>query len=433
MQILTRIAVVVLFALSPSILDLVGVGYSSGNPIFGIHISTYAFLLAAAVPLLSRPGQAVEKFLKYPPASLYTLAVCAILIPVLFIKGDVGFRMTIVAVTYASPAILLFLLMNSDRTTIRFLSWFLTGFMVLNSTIGFFEYATGQRLIPFTIGLETITFDPRPCALLAHPLYNALLTGAFLLSLLILAIKKGASAWTLAGIAFFTASMFTFGGRTALVSVFLVFALYAIYQAVLAALYMRAQKSVLRSTLLVASLAIAAPVVLASPVAAMMLDRFSNSHSSDTTRVVAINMLAGLSPQEMMIGLDTATQIALQAQLGTTRGIELSWISLIIHFGLPAAAALIVAMIVLLWSSANRNRDQLFLVLFFVIVTFGSLSIGSRSLLISQTMVIMFCGPLAMYGLQRSANSGRAYRVVKRRVARPPKEDQATGDAPVGA
>jgi len=419
-RILTIVAVVVLFVLSPSILNVIGIGYASGNPIFGIHLSAYALVLAALAPAVSAvSGGGKGPPIQYPAASIYTAVVCGIMFPIVFINGDSGFRLTIIVVTYLSPALVLFLLRNREPSTLKTISYFLIGFVAINSAVGLFEFLTGNRVLPYVVGLETVDFDPRPTAFLAHPLNNALVTGGMLLSLLILAVRRGPRPLILAGIAFFTASMFSFGGRAALVGVFVVFALFAVSEVIVAALTLRAQKSVLRTALIVLAIAIAAPIVLASPLAASILDRFANATDSDRTRVVALNMLSGLSSQEMMFGLSTAARTSLQNSLGSTRGVELSWISLVLHYGFPAAAALIIAMIAMVWSAANRNRDSLFIAAFFVLTTFGSLSIGSRSLLISQFVVLIFCGPLALYGVQRSSRSGRAYKVVKRRIPAP--------------
>lgn len=319
--------------------------------------------------------------------------------------------MAVILVTFVTPAFLIFILRIADRSTLILAQRLAISFMAVNAVIGIVEFATGQRLIPYTIGLETIDFDPRPTALLSHPLNNALLTGIMLLSLLILTIREGAKPLVLAGIALFTVAMFAFGGRTSLVASFGVFALYALYQAGQAALAMRWRKDIGRSIFLVAALAAAAPIILASPIAAMMLDRFANSHSSDRTRGVAFDLLNSMTDAERWIGISTATQASLQNSLGTTRGVEISWIALTLSYGYPVAAALIIGVIWMLLTAARRDRDLVFVGLFFLVATFGALTIGSRSLLLSQALVLMLCGPLVSFTqASRTGSSGRRRR-----------------------
>lgn len=411
MRYLVCLALIAPLAISPSILNAIGLGYVTGNPILGIHMSSYiAFAVAGLVLAIALNGRRLQS-LTYPVAVLYMTGFCVLMTGLLVVTGETGFRLTVVLVTFLTPAILLFLVRNRGPGVFEFVSLFVTVFLVINSATGFYEYGTGNRLFPYITGLETITFDPRPTAILSHPLINAIVTGTYLLSLMIVAVRRGATAIRLAGILYFTASMFSFGGRAALVAVFVVFALYAVYQVATVLLSGgRESKSAVRTAFIVAGLAVALPIFLTTPIAAIMLDRFSNSRGSDETRTAALVMLDSLRGDELIFGLELATRTQLQASLGSNNGVELSWVSLVLYFGVPATVGLLVGMFGLIWSAAMRDRDQLFVGLFFVVTTFGSLSIGSRSLLLSQLMILMSFGPIASVRRRLSAPGGAGVR-----------------------
>jgi hypothetical protein len=295
-------------------------------------------------------------------------------------------------VTYLFPALLLLLLSHATKSTLKNISLLLGIIFVTNAIIGLAESATGNRLLPFVAGNETYTFDRRSTALLGHPLNNALLTGAWVLMRLMTGLRSGFSIASLLAIGVATLSLLAFGGRAALVLMALLFVFYGYLQLLIGLASGRAGRVILRVSLFTALVAIAAPIAVELGAADAIIERFLYSDGSNDTRFAALDILQAMEPGQWWTGVPISIRTALQARVSSEYGIELSWIALVVTFGYPIGLALIAGMLFTLGAiGRSGGMPAAFLSFYFVATTFTSLSIGGKSLLLAQFIVLLVC------------------------------------------
>jgi hypothetical protein len=131
-------------------------------------------------------------------------------------------------------------------------------------------------------------------------------------------------------------------------------------------------------------------ILVALGVADPLFERLANAADSTNTRLAALRLPAMLTAREWLIGADPAARAAYQTALDTPYGIEIAPVAMVLVYGLPLTALLLVAtcQLLLRWSRDSFPGARA-VVLFFVMATMTSLSIGSKSLLISQMLVIL--------------------------------------------
>lgn len=381
-----------LFLLPNAVLNMAGIDYmgSQGSAFGKLHPVFY--LCAVGIGLTLLPGirhkrSAAEWIAgSFRPLLLAgSLAALAALILARTGGGDVSAAL----VTFVMPALLAYLLQYASEGDRRVFSAFITAFFVINSLVGLLEMASAWRLLPYYIGDRVVTFDPRPTALLGHPLSNALLTGVILLSLVTRQIASGITTGQFLQLALHMTALFAFGGRAALL---LAIVVAAIYMARYSGLFVPVKVGQSMRAFLLASMGLVVlAAVVALGVAETMADRLLYATDSTGTRFAALRLPGILSAQEWLIGAEPAARILHRSTLNTPYGIELSPIAMIHAYGLPIAALLIAATWQLLFRWARTSFPGAdYVVFFFILATLTSLSIGSKSLLISQMLVILF-------------------------------------------
>jgi hypothetical protein len=133
-------------------------------------------------------------------------------------------------------------------------------------------------------------------------------------------------------------------------------------------------------------------IFLPIPFVDATLDRFTNDINSSQTRNSAAYMLSMLSPNELLAGVEASRRVILQDFLNTPFGIELAWVALAISYGMVATLPMLVALPLNLFSEARSlDRSAFYMALLFLVVTAGSLSIGSKSILVSEVLLMMHC------------------------------------------
>ncbi|MGK2908824.1 MAG: hypothetical protein ACSLE1_03350, partial [Sphingobium sp.] len=131
-------------------------------------------------------------------------------------------------------------------------------------------------------------------------------------------------------------------------------------------------------------------VFLPIPFIDATLDRFTNDTGSSQTRDSAVQVLSMLSPQDLLTGITVSQRQTFMTFFNTPAGFEVSWIALIVTYGLLATIPMMIALPTLMFGTARgKDRSAFYIAVLFMIVTIGSLSLGSKSLLLSQTLVLM--------------------------------------------
>lgn len=382
------VCVLLLFAANASLLDFLGWGYyaAGGNALTKNHPALYLLAVTALLTLASRPvwGDVVRPaFLLFAAATLILLARAVAIL----LAGAIGGELSAVLVTFVTPLFLLVTIHGIRTEDLRRLAVPIRVFMAVNSLMALAERAIGYRLIPSWIDA---TSDDRATALVAHPLNGSLLTG-LMITYLVTARRGDAPVWQrLPELALHAVAMFAFGGRSALV--------FTTTVLILSAVVGRQQRGQARLTPLqrVLPLAIVALglglIFLPIPFVDATLDRFTNAAGSSQTRNSAATMLAMLGPNELMAGVDVSRRAILMNFLHTPYGIELAWVALAISYGLVATLPMLVALPLQLFAESRPlDRSAFYMVILFLVVTTGSLSIGAKSLLISELFVMMHC------------------------------------------
>jgi hypothetical protein len=379
---------VLIFLFGYNLLELVGWRSLNGaTSITKIHPSFYIFTITALLALASGGRQywnlvAKPRFIFFFVAGIIMVVRAAEIVS----SGVTGGELSAAFVTWVLPAMMLVCLQSIDGATFTQLGKVLRGFFVINSLMGILERVASIHIIPT---LLVGTSDDRASALLAHPLNASQLTGLMLIHL-VSARRGDAAIYTrIPEIVLHALAMFAFGGRSALV-----FTIAIILFSTLIARRKPGERNLTITQRALPPLVLGAGILLIFlpiPFIDATLDRFSNDGKSSATRDAAARMLGVLDSSEILFGVDSNRRTIIQAFFHSVNGIELCWISLTMTYGLLATLPMMIALPILLFRTAQQlDRSAFYMALQFIIVTAGSLSIGSKSLLISQTLVMMY-------------------------------------------
>lgn len=409
-----------LFALPNNLLVGAGIRYMSGEGslLEKLHPSFYLLCLICVMTAMLRPvaWRAIPDWLRrgwlLPSlAALVSLAVVALM------ARSGGGDLSSLVITFLAPAMLAYVLQFAGTRAVSATSGFLALFFIANSGLGLFEFLSGWRLLPFYAADQLITFDNRPTALLGHPLVNALLTGAVLLVSLSRLVSFGLSPGLLLAAALHLCGLLLFGGRAALVlclglAAFMLLRHFGVLSRVLLAFSRRAM-------MLCALGLLALTVLLASGIADPLLERFAASTKSDQSRLATVAVLSQLTFGEWSMGLEPEMRRVYHAMLNTPFGFESAPIAMTAAYGLPLTVLLLFSAWCLL-SRFARQAGQHITVTYFMLTSATSLSIGSKSLLVSQMLLILFCArmPKASPAIkpERAASAFRRFAFRPKRV-----------------
>lgn len=381
-------ALILLF--NASLLDFLGWKYTegSGSIITKIHPAFYTLLLLAVIQLFYG-GRAVWRTALSPTYIFFIFAALMLLVRAVLIvqSGITEGEFTAVVVTWLIPALLIIGLIGQSRETLMEWGTPVRLFFLFNSLMGLTERLIGHRFIPGLIDNAGF-LDHRAAGMLAHPLNASMLTGIMIV-ILVSARPGKTPAWMrVPEIALHIAAMFAFGGRAALV--------FTAATVILSGLFAWQAKSETRLGLfqrLLPYIVILGGFILVSlPIEFVdaTLDRFTNDTQSSETRNSAVQMLGMLDLNELLWGINANRRSILMDFFGSRHGIEISWIALAMSYGLAVTLPMLLALPMLLLKFARQlDRSAFYGAILFLAVTAGSLSIGSKSLLISQFLVMI--------------------------------------------
>ena len=199
---------------------------TGGNFYEKLHPATYFAVLSLCL-LLVRNGDPIGEidrmFSDAKLVLLYLLSWFALLIQMLVLERP----FTAIIDTFLLPLVLCLIVWRLSPQQRQPLVWGLHLAILLNVVIGYYEYFSGHRLIPLTLGDVTVTGEWRSSALLGHPLTASGLVGGYVLALTFRPAICPPALLRLPLIAFCLGSLMAFGGRTALVTVLLTMGSYA--------------------------------------------------------------------------------------------------------------------------------------------------------------------------------------------------------------
>jgi hypothetical protein len=332
---LTFVTVVVLFSLSSTMLNSIGVPYAApgGNALFKFHPATYMAVLAAIFWVAADGGPAafLDRNWRESPGTLA------------FLAGIVLLTFQVVAVQktplsqVADNFILTFLVFSAlmrleDRASHR-LAFVLHALFLFNSALGYVEVIGHFRLTPLYVNGELADYDWRSTALFGHPLVNAMQT-----SLYIMALALGAGPFRplqrTALVAFHCGAMLCFGGRTGTMLTLLALSGFG---AVLGVRVLLGQRfKVTTAALVIAGLTAAIVVGVLAYQGGLFdkfLSRFQDDSGSAHTRVAMLSIFRAMPLSEVLIAPNPATIHDTQLKLDLAIAIESSVVGFVAYYG----------------------------------------------------------------------------------------------------
>ncbi len=371
------------------LLDVVGWSYTSsaGSAVTKIHPAFYLLLLASLLAVLSGKMAAIRT-LQRPAVILFAFASFLLLIKALFItlRGVNEGELSAIIVTFFIPLLLVISLSLLPVDTLQRAVPALRIFFVVNSVMAIAERLVGGRFIPSF--LDNFTSQDRATALLGHPLNAALLTGVLIVYLMTSTQNRAPASVKWAELGLHILAMFAFGGRSALVFTAIV--------VLMSSLSLRSRSTGghfgagQRLLPLIVMLLGICLVFLPIDFIDATLDRFTNDQGSADTRDAAVRLLTMVDAQTLLHGIPAVQRQIYMKFLHTPAGFEISWIALTITYGLLLTIPMMIALPLFLFSQAKgKDRSAFYIALLFMIVTVGSLAIGSKSLILGQTLLMM--------------------------------------------
>ncbi len=408
----TAAALVGVFAASPIALEALGLPYfeAGGGVLSRVHPATP---LAAAALLLRclaarSPGRTLLRLLG---GSGTVLLLCATATAAVFAILVDRTPVSPLLDTFILPVLLAALLRDLDPAIARRLAFVVMVLFTLNALAAGAEVLLHWRLIPINVP-ENATGDPtapdavfswqaeladdwRARALFGHPIAGSAVTGAFVLCLVAPACCWPSPPVRASLAALCAASLFTFGGRTALV---LTFPLATALLSPSAARGLATGRRLAPRPLAIAltGLAVAAVAALLLAHAGFFertLARFAVDEGSASTRLTMFRLLEPLTLHDLLLHPDKDQIATLQRLHGLEFGIESSWLGLVLAYGIVVASLLFVGILAFSREIVRRCGKGVSIVLgfYFILVSVtASMSGKTTTFAMVIALVLLF-------------------------------------------
>jgi hypothetical protein len=381
------LAVMTSFMISSAMLTNWNIHYltSGGNFYEKFHPATYFTFFAFGL-LLIRNGDPIGEISRiFSEAKLllvYLSCWFCLLVQMLVLERP----FTVIIDTFLLPVVLCLVIWRLSPWQRKPLVWTIHLAILINVILGYYEYFSGHRLIPLTLGDVVVLGEWRSSALLGHPLTASGIIAAYILALVLRPALCPPVVVRLPLLALCLGSLMVFGGRTALVTVLTLIGCFVAFE------IFRILRGG-RTSLPVAIGAICLLFVTAAGVFAAldlgifdkMLLRFSSDKGSTVARYATFNLLSHFDWRELVLGPNPVRVNAIQVQWGLNYGIEDFWISCIVQFGIINTALLTTGLTGLFAEILRRASGAAWaIVLLILVVAASSVSFSSKSIQLAQ-------------------------------------------------
>ncbi len=389
---LLLLAVIATFTLSAAMLTNWKIHYltAGGNFYEKLHPATYFTFLTFGL-LLARNsdpvGEIDRMFSEAKLVIVYMLCWAFLLVQMFLLERP----FTVIVDTFLLPVVLCLIIWQLTPSQRKPLVWTVHLTILLNVCVGYYEYFSGHRLIPLTLGDVLVIGEWRSSAFLGHPLTASGLVGAYILALVLRPALCPPIMLRIPLIAFCLGSLMAFGGRTALVTVLFVMVLLAAVEVLLILRGKQVSLPMVMGTICLLFV-VAASIFAAFDLGIFdkMLLRFSSDKGSALARVATFNLLSHFDWHELLMGPNPVRVNALQAQLGLNYGIENFWISCIVQFGIIHTALLTIGLIGFFIEILKRaNPAAWAIVLLILVIAASSVSFSSKNIQLAQFIMII--------------------------------------------
>jgi hypothetical protein len=269
--------------------------------------------------------------------------------------------------------------------------WGLHFTILLNVVLGYYEYFSGHRLIPLTLGDVVVLGEWRSSALLGHPLTASGIVGGYILALVLRPALCPRVALRLPLLAFCLGSLMAFGGRTALVTV--LFVIGCIVALEIFRILRGGRTSLPVVIVAICLLFIGAACIFTAldlGIFDKMLLRFSSDKGSTLARYATFDLLSHFDWHELVLGPSPVRANALQTQYGLNYGIEDFWISCIVQFGLIHTTLLTIGLVGLFAEILQRASGGAWaIVLLVLVIAASSVSFSSKNIQLAQFVLLI--------------------------------------------
>jgi hypothetical protein len=389
---LALLATITAFTISAAMLTNWKINYvtTGGNFYEKLHPATYFALLALCL-LVVRSGDPVGEinrmFSEAKLVLLYLFCWLALLVQMLVLQRP----FTAIIDTFLLPVMLCLIVWRLTPPQRKPLVWGLHLAILLNVVLGYYEYFSGHRLIPLTLGDVTVMGEWRSSALFGHPLTASSLVGGYVLSLILRPSLCPPALLRLPLIAFCLGSLMVFGGRTALVTVLFVIGGFAVLEVLR---ILRGKRTSLPMAIGTICLVFAAAACIFAAldlgIFDKMLLRFSSDKGSALARYATFDLLWHFDWRELVMGPNPVRASALQNQLGLKYGVEDFWIASIVQFGLIHTILLTIGLAGLFAEILRRAGGAAWaIVLLVVVVAASSVSFSSKNIQLAQFILLI--------------------------------------------
>jgi hypothetical protein len=389
---LMTLAVITTFTISSAMLTDWKIHYltTGGNFYEKFHPATYFTFLAFCLLLVRNNdpiGEINRIFSEAKLVLVYLACWLSLLVQMLVIERP----FTVIIDTFLLPVVLCLVVWRLSPLQRKPLVWALHLTILLNVILGYYEYISGHRLIPLTLGDVVVKGEWRASALLGHPLTAAGVVGAYILALILRPALFPHAALRLPLIAFCLGSMMAFGGRTALVTVLLVIGCLAALE--IFRLLRGGRTSLPVAITAICLLFVAAAVIFAAldlGIFDKMLLRFSSDKGSALARYATFDLLSHFDWHELVLGPNPMRANALQTQWGLNYGIEDFWISCIVQYGIIHTVLLTIGLVGLFTEILQRaSRAAWAIVLLIVVIAASSVSFSSKNIQLAEFVLLI--------------------------------------------
>ncbi|CAN1503466.1 hypothetical protein MCEMSEM23_00559 [Rhabdaerophilaceae bacterium] len=409
--IIGRLALVLItcqLTISPMMLQTFGWNYEAlgGSAFERLHPATYLLLLLFMIVAL-RDGN--------PIASIYSAFARDMRLTLFFlvwlfvlIHGALNQKLPATALsdTFLMPMLVLVIFRRLDGLTRQRMERIVHIVFLANALIGLAEMLLGFRLVVYHAGGIIITDDWRSTALLGHPLANALMTGCYIILLLLRGghLLKGIPRVMMIGLQY--ASMIAFGGRASLV---LLLAFSGAYAAYATYRFLAGNRVPLGQ---LAAIGLASPLLVGAGGILIQigffdkfLQRFSEDNGSTNARIVMFDLFNGFTWPEILLGpnQDFLTYFVHINRLEF--GIESVWVAFSLYYGIIPGILFFSGFFLFLGSVVSECKSRAWAVFtYFMLINTTFLGIAGKSLNVTTLCL------LAMLLLPRWPTQAAPYR-----------------------
>ncbi len=389
---LLTVAMIAIFTLSGSVLTNLKISYLTpgGNFLHKLHPATF-LTFAATLLILMRHGDPIGEINRaFSDAKLLLVHLfCWFALLIQMFVLDRPF--TVIIDTFLLPVLLCLLIWRLTPQQRKPLIWALHAAMLLNILIGYYEFASGHRIVPLTLGSVVVMGEWRSAALLGHPLTASGIVAAYIMALVLRPAVCPPLLIRIPLITFALGSLMAFGGRTALMTVLTVLAIIGMIEVF----------NLIRGKRVPLLVAVGAICLIFAAVGLVftayslgifdkMLLRFSSDKGSALARIATFDMLSHFQWGELVLGPNPVRVNALQSQLGLNYGIENFWVSCIVQFGLVHTILITLGLTCFTIELMRRSSRAAWAILLLILmIAASSVSFSSKNIQLAQLVLLI--------------------------------------------